>query len=206
MADWPRLLMQQIRGAIAGGVTLIQVRERGLDDREYLRWLRECVAEARATSARVVVNDRVDLALASGAHGVHLRELSVSIGAARALGGRNFLVGRSVHDASTAARCQDADYLIAGSVFGTASHPERDTSLGVEGLQQIVQAAGKCPVFAVGGITVGHMPAVRRAGPRGIAAIDAFLPPPGSRDIERDVHQATAALQPLLIDEVEGLT
>ena len=174
---------------------MIQVRERDLDAREYLRFLRDCVTAAQGTNCQVLVNDRIDLALAADAHGVHLRELGVPVIAARVLGGKKFVVGRSVHDAGTAASSRDADYLIAGSVFATASKPGQAATLGLEGLQRVVAAAGECRVFAVGGITPERVAAVRACGARGIAAIDAFLPAPDSTDIEGDVRRAVEAFQ-----------
>jgi thiamine-phosphate diphosphorylase len=174
---------------------MIQVRERDLDAREYLRLLKDCVTAAEGTNCQVLVNDRIDLALAADAHGVHLRELSVPVAAARTLAREKFVVGRSVHDAGTAASSRDADYLIAGSVFATASKPGQGATLGLEGLQRVVDAAGECRVFAVGGITPDRVVTVRARGARGIAAIDAFLPGPDSTDIEGDVRRTVEAFQ-----------
>jgi thiamine-phosphate diphosphorylase len=153
------------------------------------------VTAAEGTNCQVLVNDRIDLALAADAHGVHLRELSVPVAAARTLAREKFVVGRSVHDAGTAASSRDADYLIAGSVFATASKPGQGATLGLEGLQRVVDAAGECRVFAVGGITPDRVVTVRARGARGIAAIDAFLPGPDSTDIEGDVRRTVEAFQ-----------
>jgi thiamine-phosphate pyrophosphorylase len=193
---WRTLLLAQVRGAIAGGVTAVQIRERGLDDREHVALLRACVDLTRGTSCRVIVNDRADLALVSGADGVHLRESSISIADARQLLRiEKFLVGRSVHDAGAAVLARTADYLVAGSVFETASKPGRQATLGLDGLRAVVDAAGKCPVWAIGGVTQERMSAIVACGVRGVAAIGAFLPTTGSADVEGDVQKIAEALR-----------
>jgi thiamine-phosphate pyrophosphorylase len=188
-------VLAQIRGAIRGGVTVVQIRERGLEDGAYLVFLRECVAVMRGTPCRIVVNDRLDLALAAAAGGVHLRESSVPVDAARRLAPPGFAVGRSVHDAATAAAARKADYMIAGSVFETESKPGQRASLGLEGLRQVVAAAGRCPVWAIGGITAAHAAEVSACGVQGIAAIGAFLPPAGSASVEDAARDAAAAFR-----------
>lgn len=192
---WQPALLAQIRGAVGGGVTVVQIRERELDDGEYLAFVRQCVSLMRESPCRIVVNDRLDLALAASASGVHLRESSVPIDAARRLAPPGFVVGRSVHDAATAAAARKADYMIAGSVFETESKPGQRPSLGLDGLRQVVAAAGQCPVWAIGGITAAHVEAVRACGAQGIAAIGAFLPPAGSASVEDAVRDATAAFR-----------
>ena len=177
---------------------MVQLRERGLEDGPYLVFLRECVALLRGGPCRIVINDRLDLAVTAGAGGVHLRESSVPIDAARRLAPPEFIVGRSVHDAATAATARKADYMIAGSVFETESKPGQSPSLGLDGLRQVVAAAGRCPVWAIGGITAAHVPEVRACGVQGIAAIGAFLPPQGSGNVERDVAAATAGFRAAL--------
>jgi thiamine-phosphate pyrophosphorylase len=176
-------VLAQIRGAIAGGVDVVQIRERGFADRDYAVFLKECVRVTRGTSCRVVVNDRLDLAIAVGADGVHLREDGVGIEAVRQVVGREFVVGRSIHDAAAAAHARTADYLIAGSVFETASKPDGHPTVGLDGLRAMVRAADTCPVWAIGGMTAERMRDVTTAGARGVAAIGAFFPPANARDV-----------------------
>lgn len=193
---WREVLLAQLRGAIAGGVTAVQIRERGLDAREHVHLVRACVELTRGTACRVIVNDRTDVALVAEADGVHLRERSISIDDARRLATlHRFIVGRSVHDRSTAVRARNADYLIAGSVFETASKPAGQRWLGLDGLRDVVDAAGKCPVWAIGGVTQERMAAVTACGVHGVAAIGAFLPPARSTDVEGDVKKNTEALR-----------
>jgi thiamine-phosphate pyrophosphorylase len=188
-----------MRGAIAGGVSVVQIRERSLDGRDAVALVRDCLALARGTACRVIVNDRLDVALAAGASGVHLREDSVSIDAARRLATAGFVVGRSVHDAAAAAGARNADYLIVGNVFETESKPGREP-LGLAGLRDVVTAASGCPVWAIGGITPDRVPEVIACGIEGVAAIGAFLPRAGATDITEHVRRQTEALR-LALDE-----
>lgn len=180
---WPQLLLAQIRGALAGGVDVVQIRERGLADGEYAAFLDECSAVLRHGGGRLLVNDRLDLALAAGLDGVHLREESIPLEAARRLASGKFLIGRSVHAAETAVRARNADYMIAGSVFDTASKPDAPASLGLDGLRAVVNAAAGCPVWAVGGLTPARVDEVLACGVQGVAAIGAFIPEAATRDV-----------------------
>ena len=197
-------MLAQLRGAIAGGVDAVQIREPGLAAREYIQFIRAAVALPRPTGCRILVNDRLDLAVAGGADGIHLRESSIPVSITRrfvdAVGSdaRRMLVGRSVHDTRTAVLVRSADYMIAGSVFETESKPGRHASLGLDGLREVVRAAEGCPVWAVGGVTPDRVASVLDTGARGVAAIGAFLPIRGSTSIERDVQAVTEALRLLL--------
>lgn len=191
----PALLLEQIAGAIAGGVDVVQVREPDLETGDYVRLVRQCATLSAGTPTRIVVNDRLDVALAARADGVHLRESSIGISTARRLTRPGMLVGRSVHSASGAADNRVADYLIAGTLFETRSKSGLSTVLGVEGLRAIVASAGDCPIWAIGGITTANAPAVARAGARGIAAIGAFIPSGAPKDLGRAVEKAAAALR-----------
>jgi thiamine-phosphate pyrophosphorylase len=108
---------------------------------------------------------------------------------------REFCIGRSVHDASTAVTSRTADYLVAGSIFETASKPGRVATLGLEGLRQVVEAVGECPVWAIGGITPERIPEVRACGVLGVAAIGAFFPRPEAADVRREVQKVTETLR-----------
>jgi thiamine-phosphate diphosphorylase len=173
---WADALLAQIEGAAAGGIDVVQVREAGIPIGEYVRFVRRCVAGVGRSGVRVIVNDRLDVALAAGAHGVHLREDSIAINEARAVSPRNFLIGRSVHASTTAARSRIADYMIAGTVFETESKPGQPATLGLDGLRAVVNAAGSCPVWALGGVTADRARGLVACGVSGLAAISAFLP------------------------------
>jgi thiamine-phosphate pyrophosphorylase len=192
---WADALLAQIEGAVAGGIDVVQIRESGLPAGEYVRFVRRCVEVAGRSRVRVMVNDRLDVALAAGAHGVHLRENSMTIGEARQLSPPGFLVGRSVHARATAAQSRPADYLLAGSVFETDSKPQQPATLGLAGLREVVVAAGACPVWALGGITAERVRDVLACGVSGVAAIGAFLPRDRTTAVTEDVRKASEALR-----------
>jgi thiamine-phosphate pyrophosphorylase len=168
----------QLRAAVAAGIDLLQIRERDLESSALARLVHESVELANGTASRIVVNDRLDVALAAGAHGVHLRHDSIPAGRARSMTARGFLIGQSVHDVGEAKfAARHADYLIAGTVFPTGSKPSHQRLLGLAGLASIVEAAG-VPVLAIGGITPERIKDVRSTGASGIAAISLFAAEP----------------------------
>lgn len=169
------VLLAQLREAVAAGVDLIQVRERDLEAAELSSLVTEVVTLSRGSSTRVVVNDRLDVALACGADGVHLRSDSLPVAAARLLSPKPFLIGRSVHSIEDAVKAAAADYLIAGTVYPTASKPGA-VALGVEGLRAVVVRT-RLPVLAIGGVTVERIEDVAAAGAAGVAAIGLFSHP-----------------------------
>ena len=122
----------------------------------------------------LIVNDRLDIALAVPTAGVQLGHGSLPVSAARALNPL-WWIGKSVHDLAEteAARTEGADYLVVGPVFPTASHPGR-APMGLAGLKQIVAAAGELPVIAIGGIGADRVREVRSSGAYGVAAIRAL--------------------------------
>jgi thiamine-phosphate pyrophosphorylase len=161
-------------GAADAGVRLIQVRESGLGDRQLLAFTRQLVAAVGAR-ARVVVNDRLDVALASRAAGVHLRGDSFPAPRLRAIAPPGFLIGRSVHRAAEARAAEDGgvDYVIMGTVFATSSKPPGAPLAGLQGLEAACTAV-KVPVLAIGGVTADNLRDVAAAGAAGIAGIGLF--------------------------------
>jgi thiamine-phosphate diphosphorylase len=168
-------VVARVRAAARAGVHLVQVRERDMDGRRLAELVRACLAAVRGAPARVLVNDRLDVALATGAHGVHLRAGSMPAGRVRRLAPRGFLIGRSVHnpdEANAASREGSVDYVIFGTVWPTSSKPGR-AAAGIGALAAAV-AASSLPVLAVGGVTEARAEDVARAGAAGIAAIGLF--------------------------------
>ena len=169
-------LVSAAASAARAGVNLVQVRERDLEDGRLLTLavrLREAIA---ASGGRLLVNDRLDVALAAGAAGVHLPGRAVAAARVRAMAPDGFLIGRSVHseaDAVTAAREGGCDYLVFGSVFESTSKPAGHTPAGLDALARVCSAV-RLPVVAIGGITAARVPDVVRAGAAGIAAIGLF--------------------------------
>lgn len=188
---WSSLLLRQLEGAVLGGIDVVQIREPEVAAGELVRVAKDCMSLVQGTSTRVVVNDRIDVALAARTHGVHLREASLATDLARRLLGEGCTLGRSVHTPEGAAAAQSADYLIAGNVFETESKPGAPPRLGMRGLSAIVLAAGDCPVWAIGGMTEDRVPLVVKCGVRGVAAIGAFIPDVTSGKLTQAVQELT---------------
>ena len=174
-------LERQAREAFAAGVDAVQLREPGFTGAELL-----AAACAMAGLGPIIVNDRADVALASGAAGVHLRADGPDPARVRALIGETMTLSRAVHSSAEAqawAREGPVDWVIAGTVFETASKPGR-APLGVGGLGAIARAS-RVPVVAIGGITGANAEAIFAAGAAGIAAIGVFLSPIRAEHIDR---------------------
>lgn len=171
----PGELVSLIREAGEAGVDLIQIREPALDDRALFTLTRDAVEAVRQSAARVVVNDRLDIALAAHASGVHLRGESFSATRARTIVPPGFLVGRSVHDCNqaVAAAGSGCDYLIFGTVFPSRNKRPGHPVAGVVGLSEITRSV-PIPVLAIGGISTENAVAAIAAGAAGVAGIDLF--------------------------------
>jgi thiamine-phosphate pyrophosphorylase len=169
-----RRLTAQVARAIEAGIDLVLVRERDLDAASLAALVSDLVALTRSTDTRVVVNDRVDVAIVAGADGVHLRGDSVTAESVRRIAPAGFLVGRSVRSVAVAVDAGPVDYLIAGTVFPTASKTGEIGLLGLDGLCSIARAT-PTPVLAIGGITPGGLGEIAASGAAGIAAIGLFI-------------------------------
>ncbi len=172
---WHEALRTQVRAAAQAGVDLVQVREPDLEAAALADLVTAIVGDLRGTATRVLVNDRLDVAWAAGAAGVHLKEQSFPVDSVRQVTAPGFWIGRSVHSAASAVSACNADYLIAGTVQPTVSKPSRGC-LGWEGLATVVTAAAGQPVLAIGGIDLPSIPLVAARGAAGVAAIGAFIP------------------------------
>lgn len=162
--------------ALDADLDLIQLRERSLDARALVRLARGVVERRGAKPVRLLVNERADVALASGADGVHLRGDGPSVPDVRALSAGRWMVGRSVHTLDEIREHATADYLLFGTVFSGGSKGDTVRAQGLDALARAA-AASAVPLLAIGGITPERSAAVVAAGAAGIAAIGAFLPP-----------------------------
>lgn len=171
----PEAVLTLVRDAALAGVDLIQVREPGLDDRTLVALIREAVDAAQQTHCRVVVNDRLDIALAANAGGVHLRGASMSARRVRGVVAAGFLVGRSVHNRqeALAAAQSGCDYLIFGTVFPSRSKPPGHPVAGLDQLHEIATVV-QIPVLAIGGISTENAATAIAAGAAGVAGIELF--------------------------------
>jgi thiamine-phosphate diphosphorylase len=174
-----RLLLKKIEAAAQSGVDWIQIREKDLPAAELASLAAEAIRRVPST-CRILVNDRLDVAIVSGAGGVHLGEQGIPVQDAKRLlreksVSPGFLVGVSVHSLASAraAEKSGADYLIFGPVFETPSKAALGAPQGVERLAQVC-AGVAIPVFAIGGIDAGNASQCQAAGAAGIAAIRMF--------------------------------
>lgn len=171
-----RPLVPLIEQAAAGGLRAVQVRERDLATRDLFALAQELHAPLRARGVLVLINDRVDLVLALGADGVHLRADSLPVAVARRLLGSDRVIGVSVHSADDLVRAESdgADFAVLGPIYETPSKRQYGEPIGLRVLEE---AGRRCriPVFAIGGITVARVAEVRRAGAYGVAVVSAIL-------------------------------
>jgi len=196
---WPRALSDVVRVALAAGAPTIQLRLKGASARELLVAALTLIPIVRSAGGLFIVNDRLDVALAAGADGVHLGPDDPSVLDARAVAAETlgaaadgFILGYSVDtpDAAARAEAEGADYLGVGAVYATANKSDAGDIIGLEGLKQVVEAVS-IPVVAIGGITPERANAVAETGACGTAVIGAVM---GSREPAEAVR---ALLSPL---------
>ena len=165
------------RAYLDGGARLLQLRASSVDAATHLGWCREIVRLAAPFGARVIVNDRCDLALMAGAAGVHLGQHDLPVEAARRLLGPAALIGVSTHDAQQvdAAVRQPVSYLAIGPVYDTRTKETGHAAVGLEAVRRTRGVGGTRPVVAIGGITLATAPEVIAAGAASVALITDLL-------------------------------
>lgn len=174
-------------------VDAVQVRAKQARDRDVVLWTRRLVAALGSRGTRVLVNDRLDLALAAGAHGVHLGQDDLTVADARRLAPAGFLVGATCRgpEHAVAARADGADYAGVGPVHPTSTKEGLPDPLG---LDLLAATAREIPAIAIGGITADRVRDVMAAGAHGVAVVAAVWknpdPPLAAREIAELVHAA----------------
>lgn len=169
-----RPLVEAVDKAVAGGVNLVQLRDRHPPASELLTLACQLRAVTQGR-ALLFVNDRIDVALAAEADGVQLPEAGFPVADARRIAGDRLLIGRSVHSLQAAIEAseQGADLVQVGTVFPSQTHPELEAS-GV-GLVTVVASCVSVPVVGIGGITMGNAREVIEAGAAGVTVVRAIL-------------------------------
>jgi thiamine-phosphate pyrophosphorylase len=159
--------------AAASNLDLLQIREKELPDNQLIELVRECVNSSGAM--KILVNDRLDIALAAGADGVHLTTRSVSPTQVRAIAGADFIIGCSTHSLAEAEKAQSsgADFITFGPIFHTPSKAEYGPPVGIDALRQVL-AEIDIPVFPLGGISCKNISELLLLPIAGIAAISLF--------------------------------
>jgi thiamine-phosphate diphosphorylase len=178
------VLVEIATDAVDAGVDIVQVRESDLPTCVLTDLVKRLVDGAHGKGSTIVVNDRLDVALAAGAHGVHLKEAPIAIDRIRSVAPAGFTVGQSCHSVDQA-RDSKADYVIVGTVFPTRSKPGVSL-IGLAGLEAVARST-KTPVLGIGGIRLDHLSNVAAIGAAGIAAVDLFLPDSERRVPMRDI-------------------
>ena len=178
-----RNLFDAVEEALQAGVTLVQYREKNGPGKGMLEKARRLIELCHSYNVSLIVNDRLDVALLSGADGVHLGQDDIPVAEARRLAGEDFLIGATAHNVqeALAAEAAGADYLGCGAVFAT--HTKKDTvPLGLDGLQAIRQAV-RIPIAGIAGITLDNYRLVLDTGANGIAVVSAILGAPDISDV-----------------------
>lgn len=170
---------EQVRRFIEGGASLIQLREKHLSPRAFYEDAKSAVALARSSGVLIVINDRVDIALALDADGVHLGQDDMPPAQARILLGEGKLIGYSTHSVrqSAEAAVMDIDYIAIGPIFETTTKENPDPSVGTEGIARVRAEIGDFPLVAIGGIKGADIRKVLNSGADSVAIISELLRP-----------------------------
>jgi len=165
-------VLEQVRLALEGGVKLIQLREKELATGLFVDLARKALEMTRTAGAFLIINDRVDVALAANADGVHVGQGDMNLKDARRLLGRNKIIGVSVRSAEEARQVEasGADYIAASGVFTTDTKRDVGEALGRDSLR-VIREAASLPLIAIGGIKIENCAEVIKAGADGVAVI-----------------------------------
>lgn len=186
-----RALIDCVREALEGGVTLVQYRAKTASSAEMYAEALQLKALCDSFNVPLIINDRLDIAMAVGAAGVHLGQDDLPCAAARRILGEDYLIGVSAHNPAEAkaALQSGADYLGCGAVFGTATKADVK-KLGTEGLTAICREKG-LPVVGIGGVTADNYREVRAAGADGAAIVSGILAQPDIRTTVRAIARVS---------------
>ncbi|MGF1647333.1 MAG: thiamine phosphate synthase [Kineosporiaceae bacterium] len=179
------------RAAVAGGATVVQIRAKSASTAELVALGREVRRALAATPVPLVINDDPDAAVALSADGLHVGQDDIPADEARAIIGIRMALGVSVDTVAQAEAVDPrvVDHVGVGPVFATATKPEARPPLGLDGLARVV-AASPVPAVAIGGLAVDHVPAVFRAGARGVAVVSAICGRPDPRAAAHELRHA----------------
>jgi thiamine-phosphate pyrophosphorylase len=192
-----RPLADLVRQAVAGGVTVVQLRDKEASTRELVAWAESLQALLVPQHVPLVINDRIDVALAVGAAGAHVGQHDMPVARARRLLGRDRLLGVSVSTVEEALRAESdgADYLGVSPIYATPTKPDTPPAVGLAGLRAL-RAATRLPLVAIGGLTTANLLPVLRSGADGIAVVSAIMaaddPAAAARALRAQIDQASS--------------
>lgn len=185
----------QVERLIAGGATFIQLREKHAASSHFYESAAKAIAIARSKGVRIIINDRVDIALALKADGVHLGQDDLPCEQARRILGEYAIIGLSTHTPEQAKTAVNLplDYIAIGPIFQTSTKAEPDKVVGLKGLSKIRSLIGDFPLVAIGGITASNVQQVLEAGADSAAMIS---------DLISDAGQITEKLRTILDNQL----
>lgn len=171
-----RSIIDVVRDAVGAGAPAVQVRDKDASARELAALTRDILPITKAANALLFVNDRIDIALAVGADGVHLGPDDIPVTAARRIAPPPFLIGASTDDATRARQLErdGASYIGCGAVFGTSTKDVAGERIGIERLNEVARAVG-IPVVGIGGVTDENIPQIARSEAHGAAVVSAIM-------------------------------
>lgn len=171
---------EQVKILIKGGAEFIQLREKRASSRDFYFQAEKAIEFARKRNVKIIINDRVDIALALKADGVHLGQDDLPPAEARKILGEQAIIGFSTHTPEQAARAArlPVDYIAVGPVFATETKENPEKPVGLEGLKKAREAIGNFPLVAIGGITPHNFRDVFSIGADSLAIIGGILSPP----------------------------
>ena len=188
-----RELESIVRQAVRGGVTVVQLREKDLSSRDFFCLALQLRAVTDSLGIPLIINDRPDIARASGAAGVHLGQDDLPCRVVRSIVGPDMVIGVSVStvEEATEAEADGADYLGVSPIFQTATKTDTPGATGLDGLQKIRRAAN-IPLVAIGGRNAGNAGDAVRSGADGIAVVSAIM---AARDPEASARELLSAIR-----------
>lgn len=187
-----RTLKSAVEDSIKGGVTIVQVREKDVTTREFYKVALEVKEITDKYNVPLIINDRIDIAQAIDADGVHLGQDDMPIKLARKILGKNKIIGISVGNVDEAKEAEKdgADYVGIGAIFFTGSKKDIDTPIGTSGLKEVVESVN-IPSVAIGGVNKENLSEVIKTGTNGAAVISAIL---GKENIEQAAKELKVVL------------
>lgn len=174
-----RSLCEITEQAVAGGCTMVQLREKSCSEQEFLEMTEELLQITRPAGVPLIVNDRPDVAVKAGADGIHIGQSDMDALRARQIVGENMIIGLSVENVEQAIEAEQlpVDYLGLSPVFSTATKTDTAAALGLEGVTAISRVSSK-PLAAIGGINTKNTADIIKAGADGIAVVSAICSAP----------------------------
>jgi thiamine-phosphate pyrophosphorylase len=188
---------EQVARLIEGGASLIQLRDKLSAPREFYREAAAALQIARDHGARLIINDRVDIALALKADGVHLGRTDIPVAAARRLLGKEAIIGFSTHNMEQAKLATNlpVDYLAFGPIFPTSTKENPEPVTGLVAMSEVATSKGRLPLVAIGGITLENAREVLKAGADTVAVITELVADP--KQIAENTSRMLALLSPM---------